>query len=90
VDDERPAKRSERPAHVLTLGEVAAYVILAICLVLTLSIIFDWAAARFDLAFLKAGRRIDLASLLAIALGLGLTRWVGRWLRILPPPDRRV
>lgn len=87
-DDRRP-KDVGHPAHVLTLGEVAAYVTLAICLVLTLSIIFDWLAIRFELAFLKAGRRIDLASLVAIALGLALTRWVGRLLGILPRPDER-
>ena len=75
-------------AIVIPLSTVAAYLVVAVSIVLGLSYFFDWAAARFDWPFLTAGRRIDLASNLAISIGLLITRLVGRWFLPPPPTDR--
>ena len=75
-------------AIVIPLSTVAAYLIVAASSVLGLSYFFDWVAARFDWRFLTAGRRIDLASILAISIGLLITRLVGRWFLPKPPMGR--
>jgi hypothetical protein len=72
---------------ILPLSTVAAYLFVAVSSVLALSYFFDWVAERFDWSFLTTGRRMDLASLLAILLGLLITRLVGRW--ILPEPPTK-
>ena len=72
-------------AVAMPLSAVAAYLVVAVSMVLGLSYFFDWIAVRFDCPFLTAGRRIDLASVLAICIGLLLTRLIGRWFLPEPP-----
>jgi hypothetical protein len=71
---------------VLGLTEVAAYVVISICLVLSFSFFFDWVAVRYDVQLLRVGRRIDVGSLLAIAIGLFAAGRICRWVGLLPPP----
>jgi hypothetical protein len=72
---------------ILPLSTVAAYLFVAVSSVLSLSYFFDWVAERFNWSFLTAGRRMDLASLLAIVIGLLIARFVGRWILPEPPAD---
>ena len=74
-------------AIVIPLSAVVAYLVVAVSMVLGLSYFFDWIAVRFDWPFLTAGKRIDLASILAICIGLLLTRLIGRWFLPEPPTE---
>jgi hypothetical protein len=75
-------------AIVIPRSTVGAYLLVAVSVVLGLSYFFDWVAARFEWSFLTAGRRVDLASILAISIGLLITRRVGRWFLPEPRADR--
>ena len=75
-------------AIVIPLSAVVAHLVVAVSMVLGLSHFFDWIAVRFDWSFLTAGSRVDLASILAICIGLLLTRLIGRWFLPEPPAER--
>ncbi len=67
----KPDDQSERQS--ITIVEVAAYLVLALCLVFAIDIILAWAGRQLGTDIMEVGRRHDLGFLLSLGLGLFLT-----------------